>query len=486
MEKLTENEIRKRMTEWRNLKVLHRKAVEKNIKLKADNRALRKRVAELEQGQIFLLDKIGEMQLQIEELKQMVFGRKRKKKEGNDNDDDLPPEPETGKPEKRGRDSYKRPVPDEKDVTSHEYHNLGPSCPDCGTSLRDKETVVFYEEDIPLPDERTKLKRVTLHRAEQGYCPACRKRKTACPLPSAVVILGEKVRLYIVYLSILMRLSFFQIRSLLWDTYHFRISEGEIAKILHRKADGLRPEFERIKKGLRESRGVHLDETGWNRGLYLWVMASMDTEDVLYRAGKSRGKGNADDLLGKDFKGVRVTDAYAAYRNQPGLHQQCWSHPHTKLRQLAYTETVSEGIRDHCLKAYGEFSEMYEKLRGYLKEDFDPVLRADQKKGLALAMEEWGRPRAGDPKKLRSIRAQFQDYPGEWLTCMDEEGIPCDNNKAERKLRHFVIKRKISFGNKSKKGHETFEILASVLMTYWKTYKDSFFAELSALCLKGV
>jgi hypothetical protein len=321
---------------------------------------------------------------------------------------------------------------------------------------------------------------------EKGYCPACRKWHTACPLPSATVILGNRVRLYIIYLSILLRLSFSQIRFLLWDTYHFRISEGEIAKILHQKANRLRPEFERIKKRLQEGRGVHLDETGWSKGLYLWVMASVDNEEVLYLAGRTRGKGNADELLGKGFKGVRNTDAYSAYKNQSGRHQQCWSHPHTKLEQMAYAKTISRETREHCYKAYGEFSRMYEKLREYLKEEFKPVKRAEQKTELALEIQKWRKFHVKDPEKLRNVKQQFYDYPEEWLTCMDYENIPCDNNKAERKLRHFVIKRKISFGNKSKKGHETFETLASVLMTYWKTYKDSFFAELSSLCLKGV
>ena len=259
MEKLTRKEIERRMVEWRNLKVLYKKAVGKNIKLKADKKALQKRVAELEEGQIFLLDKIGEMQLQIEELKQMVFGRKRKKKDDDDEDNDFRPKKEKKEPKKRSKDSYKRPIPDEKDVTAHKYHSLNPTCPDCGTSLRDKETVIFYEEDIPLPDQKTKLKQVIKHHVEKGYCQKCGKWHRAMNHPFTDVFLGNRVKLYIVYLNILLRMTFSQIRSLLWDTYHFRISEGEIASILHRTADRLKPEFERIKKKLQEGKGGHMD-----------------------------------------------------------------------------------------------------------------------------------------------------------------------------------------------------------------------------------
>ena len=484
MQKLTQKEINRRLVELRNLRVLHRKAVERNAKLERENKSQKERIIALEENQEFLLDQVEALKLQVEELKQIVFGRKKKKKdEDEEEEDDFRPKKEKKEPKKRNKDSYKRTIPDESDVTAHEHHSLNISCPDCGISLHDRETVAFYEEDIPLPDKETKLKQVIKHHVEKGYCPNCRKWHTAYPLPSAKVVLGNKVRLYIAYLSILLRLSFSQIQSLLWDTYRFRISDGEIAKILHRTADRLKPEFERIKKRLQKEEGVHLDETAWG-DFYMWVMASADpaNEDVLYLAGKTRGKGNVDELLGNDFEGIRITDAYVVYKNHPGQHQQCWSHPHTKLEQLAYSKTLSKETRQHCYETYGEFSVIYEKLRGYLKDPFNPGKREKQKQLLFKQIRQWRKPNAKDPRKLHNVKQQFYDYPEEWLTCMAYDGIPCDNNKAERKLRHFVIKRKISFGNKSEKGHETFETLATVLMTCWKTHKDNFFPELRMLC----
>lgn len=480
MQKLTQKEINRRLVELRNLRVLHRKAVERGAKLEAENKSQKERIIALEENQGFLLDQVEALKLQVEELKQIVFGRRKKKKD--DEDDDFRPKKEKAEPEKRNKESYKRPAPNENDVTAHEYHSLNSDCPDCGTSLRDKETAVFFEEDIPLPDKETKLKQVIKHHTEKGYCPDCRKWHTARPLPSAKVILGNKVRLYIAYLSILLRLTFSQIQSLLWDTYRFRISDGEIAKILHKTADRLKPEFERIKKRLQNGRGVHLDETAWG-DFYMWVMASVDAnnEDVLYLAGKTRGKGNVDNLL-NNADIIRITDAYIVYKNHPGPHQQCWSHPHTKLEQLAYFKTLSKETGEHCRETYGEFSVIYEKLRGYIEEDFNPGKRKKQKQLLFKQIDKWKTFHEKDPKKLRNIKQQFYDYPEQWLTCMDYDGIPCDNNKAERKLRHFVIKRKISYGNKTQKGHETFETLATVLMTCWKTHKDNFFPELRALC----
>lgn len=320
MEKLTEKGIQKRIIEWRNIKVLHKKAVEQNKKLRKKINTLEEEILRKNQIIFEQLEVLENFKLRIEELECMVFGRKRKKKD-DDDENDFRPKKEKEKPKERNKDSYKRSIPNEEDVTADEYHCLDTNCPDCGTNLQDKEDVVFYEEDIPLPDKKTKLKQVIKHHAEKGYCPKCRKWHWSMDHPFTDVFLGNKVRFYITYLSILMRLTFSQIQSILRDTYHFKISEGEIAKILHQTADKLKPEFERIKKRLQEGKGTHLDETSWGKGFYMWVMASVDTEDVLYLAGKTRGKGNANELLGKDFEGVRITDAYAAYKNQSGEHQ---------------------------------------------------------------------------------------------------------------------------------------------------------------------
>ncbi|MFH1546114.1 MAG: IS66 family transposase [Patescibacteria group bacterium] len=318
------------------------------------------------------------------------------------------------------------------------------------------------------------------HHVEKGWCPQCRKWHTAISLPFKKVVIGNKVKLYICYLSILIRLSYPQIISLLRDTYGFLISNGEIANILAEMSGKFRPEFERIKQRLQKGKGVHLDETGW-RKLYLWVMASIDTEDVLYLAGRNRGNGHIDELLGEDFQGVRINDAYAAYKNKQGDCQQCLAHPHRKLRDLANSETLSLTTKRHCQTAYAEFSEIYKKVRTYITEPFDPIKRKKQKEELLHDFSVWRKFHEKDPKKLHNIRQQFCDYESEWLTCLDYEGVPCDNNKAERMLRHFVIKRKISFGTKTEKTSENFSILASVLMTYWKKFENNFFQNLVSL-----
>ncbi|HEX2242668.1 MAG TPA: hypothetical protein VHK27_05360, partial [Gammaproteobacteria bacterium] len=80
-----------------------------------------------------------------------------------------------------------------------------------------------------------------------GWCPCCRKWMSALPLPPTTVLIGENAKIYTCYLSVIMRLSFEQIHTLLTTTYRFSISDGEISNILEHEATHLRPEYEALK-----------------------------------------------------------------------------------------------------------------------------------------------------------------------------------------------------------------------------------------------
>jgi len=70
-----------------------------------------------------------------------------------------------------------------------------------------------------------------------------------------------------------------------------------------------------------------------------------------------------------------------------------------------------------------------------------------------------------DPAPLSKIKAALRKNKEKYFTFLRHPGIPVDNNKAERALRHLVIKRRISFGSKTQRGAETTSILASVILS---------------------
>ena len=480
---LTKKEIYERMIEWRNVKKLHAAAKDRIEAQQKTIKLLKERVHVLEARDQEKDTIITELKLQIEELRRMIFGRRQKKQKTDDTDDDTATK--SGPRTERTPDSYHRRVPGEEEVT-HTKRNGIDVCPDCGNPLTKLETRVFYEEDIVLPDTTTApLKTVVKHEVERGWCVGCHAWRTSLPLPTATVILGRKVKIYICYLSILIRLSFEQIRHLLETTYRIDVSNGEVAYILEKEAQALRPEYEALKDRIRVQRGAHYDETGHpvqreGEGAYAWVMAGTETDEVVFDCGRSRGKGVAALLKGESDH-VGITDDYGAYRTLFTEHQLCWAHPHRKLRELTETDTLTETAQQHCRTVFETWSALYTDLRAVLVTPFDRDVWLVRRTMLMERFDAVAAADEADPPKLARIRAALRRSRDAYFTCLLHEGIPADNNKAERALRHLVLKRRISFGSRTQKGAETFSILASVLLSLWRTRPRHFFQELMEL-----
>ena len=140
---LSENEIDQRLVRLRNLELLHLKARERIILLEKENRELRQRIKELEDGNNDQNTKIEALSFQFEQIKNKLFGKKptlnllvQKKKK-----------------KIRNTFSYQRPIP--KNVTRTKPHMIN-QCGYCHGALKKKRVKVFFEEDIPLPIEKNR------------------------------------------------------------------------------------------------------------------------------------------------------------------------------------------------------------------------------------------------------------------------------------------------------------------------------------------
>jgi transposase len=456
---LTKKEIYGRMQELRNYRKLHA-AQKVRIDLLEEQRTLLKEEnALLRKENTTLKTLLQDVQLQLEEFKAKLFGKKRRHRdETKETPDDEPPSSASRTP-----DSYKRPLPTEDEVTETKQHPLD-ACMHCGHEV-EKTEVTYFEEDIPLPQTKVVIK----HRVEKGCCASCRRWSTGAVLPAASVILGQNVKRYVTYLSVVCRQSYAQIQDLLKHTYAFDLSQGEIAKILEKEGNRLRPEYEQLKVSIRGEPSIHLDETSWHLLIgdgyrrYGWTMTGGVSGEAVFVLGKTRGKGNAEELMG-DSKAVLVSDDYGAYRNLETPHQLCCAHIHRKLRDLARSSELAEAARERATHTYHTFAAIYADLET-ARTSNDP---ATQHQSLLKRLRTFALPKQDDCAKLARIKKQVAERPERYLTCLMHSSVAADNNAAERSLRHLVLKRKISFGSFSERTAETLAILLSVLMAYRK------------------
>ena len=108
------------------------------------------------------------------------------------------------------------------------------------------------------------------------------------------------------------------------------------------------------------------------------------------------------------------------------------------------------------------------KLLPNLLRKFDTIIQKIRRENLTI-------------KKLNVLANSMEDYRNRFFACVREEGVSPDNNKAERKLRGLVLKRKNSFGTKTEKGDRILEINYSVLMSAWWQDRDNFFSNFNII-----
>jgi transposase len=471
MTKLSGTEIQERLVRLRNVERLYEEQKEQlcivrveNNTLKEENNLLKEENKKLREVIESLTDTTEHLTLRVDELNTMVFGKKKEKKQRTQQNTQT--EQQTEPQKKRTAASYRRTIPQQEDVTETQYHTLE-TCPTCAHALVNKETTQHYEEDIVLPK-----KRVIAHTVEKGYCSVCGVTHAAMSVPKTPVVIGETVRTYVSYCATILRLSYPQIQAHLADCFNFSVSLGELVAIQAKNAAKHRVHYEELKTLLRAEPVLHIDETsdrvrdGDGYKAYIWGMTGVTTPEVIFSFGRNRGKGVAEELLGTSAA-VGVTDNYGAYRNLFQAHQLCFAHLHRKLRDLAESSAITDpDVRNACKTAYEQESSIYTKVRKLTEQDtLSDRQRTYWYNTLRKKLTSLATIQTHDPKKLRVYKETLRDTIEDYLTCIRIPGVPCDNNRAERMLRHVVLKRKTSFGSITARGAETMSILMSVFMT---------------------
>lgn len=337
--RLSNAEIKKRMVELRNLR-----------KIRPLYHAVKVEIRMLKRENVELKEQLNNQALQIAELQSMVFARSQKR------DFDPPKKPKTPKQD-RPKSSYRRKIPDQKEVTQTDKFELETNVCDCSHPY-DITWHERYLEDIPLPNltPNYKSKLVIKQLIASGICSRCQKRIIAKDengkshiLSGQTVRLGDNARLLVCHL-ISSGLSYSQIRQLFHDLYQLEISSGEISRIIKDKHQKWSQAYFSLRSRIRAGPSLHIDETSWpiqslNNHGYAWVIASEHTPEVCFDLAPSRGVKVAKNLL-KDYKGVRISDNYGAYRKLAGRQQLCWVHLYRNIRDLKYNPNHELTIRD--------------------------------------------------------------------------------------------------------------------------------------------
>jgi transposase len=433
-----------------------------NLELQKENQELKNKVKRLEKENKDLKRRIEELKKKIEELIEekekflrMLFKRKRIiSKNSTKTTRSFYP---------RTKESYVRPLCQRIDEEKEAILKL---CPHCQTKLSKK--VATYQrivEDIPdFEKERVKVTKYTINRY---WCSKCQKIITAKPLEVLPKCrLGINTLLYVLYSKYRLRLTQDLIKENLNTYFNLKISEGEINNLLNKGKEIFKPKWREIIEKIRASPVINSDETGWKiNGENCWLWDFVGDKAVRYTISESRGKGIPEKVLGKDFKGAIISDFYQAY-NQFKEKQRCWIHLLRKAKELLELRKINSNQKEKIENIYQKIVTL--KKESIAKEKIEKEATLIERKLLKISQAK------SKDKKVQNLYHLIKKHLKELTLCLRNPLVPADNNRAERMLRPLVILRKISQGNKSKKGALTQEINLSVIETLKLEGKELF------------
>lgn len=293
-----------------------------------------------------------------------------------------------------------------------------------------------------------------------GCCASCHtKFKGPLPIGTPTGILGPNALALISILTGQYHLSKRDVEEIMLDCFGLPVSLGSVCNAEQVVAEALEQPVLEASEAIRHESVVGADETGHPvSGKCSWMWIALCSKLAVFFARSSRSKTVAEEILGKEFAGILVSDRYGAYK-WVGRRQFCWAHLIRDFKKHQETKGPSQRLADEILRNVKKMFILWHRHREGL---IDRIGLQQQMLPFRFIIEALLK-KGHDLTAIGSLcRALYRDREFLWMFIRHENVEPT-NNHAERTLRQCVIWRKTSFGTQSENGNRFVErILTTV------------------------
>jgi len=274
--------------------------------------------------------------------------------------------------------------------------------------------------------------------------------------------LGSELIAYALYLNIELRLPQIHVDESLNKLFGFHFPIGDTThRIKEQAAKIYHGTYEEVLTRLCSGRLLHADETKigirGNDG-FVWVFANMEEVAYVYRETRE-----GDFLLTmlKDFKGVLVSDFYAAYDSISCAQQKCILHLIRDLNDAVLDNPYDESIKGIVTAFADLFRTIVATidrwglksrfLRKHLLDVARFYKRISKMEHLSAAASK--------------LKARLDKDRGKLFTFLSHDGVPWNNNNAEHAIKALARLRRAIEGLSTPRGIEEYLILLSICQT---------------------
>jgi transposase len=333
----------------------------------------------------------------------------------------------------------------------------------CGGEIEHERTEYQYQDELPEP--RAIRRRFTVH---IGKCACCGRRhqgrhpfQTSDALGAAACMLGPRAVALATELNKELGLSPQKTAKAL-ARFGIGVTAGGVVQAVARQARALEPTYQALIEGVRSSRAVAPDETGWRiNGQKAWLWAFAGDQVTVYLIAGGRGYEHAARVLGEDFAGVLERDGWAPYRRFTNAkHQTCAAHLLRRTGELIADSVAGQARVPHAARRILKDALALRDQRDVIDADEFGLKVTDlnERTDELLAM----RPTHAPNRRLLQHLTTEREHMFTFLT---EPAVQATNWRAEQALRPAIVNRKSWGGNRTPKGARTQQITMSVIRT---------------------
>ena len=352
-------------------------------------------------------------------------------------------------------------LPPEK--VNHTVEVVPQTCDCCGERLHGCDAEPYRHQVVELPPISPDVTEYRLHALGCRHCGQMTRAKLPSDVPHGTF--GPRLASLVAICTAKYHLSKRGVRELLADVLGIELSLGSVANVEQQVSTALAAPVAEAREHVRQSAAVNADETSWRedkRKAWLWVAAtSMVTVFVV---ATSRGAVVAKDLLGEAFRGVLMTDRWAAYNWVDVARRQiCWAHLKRDFQSWADGGGAGAKLGHAMLDEVQLMFRLWHRVRdGTLdRAVFVRKMRPVQLEVATLLSQASECP----TRRVRGMAKEMLKLEWAFWTFVDTPGIEPTNNFGERQLRHAVLWRKGCFGTDSAAGSRFVERTLTVITT---------------------
>jgi len=276
----------------------------------------------------------------------------------------------------------------------------------------------------------------------KGYCPICHRDYSPPTIRRfGGHIFGHRFHAWAAYQRVVLRLPYRAISQGIENLFSERISPGGIVRFMRDVTRRYSHTQTLLLRRILASPFIHTDETKISiEGTqhYVWVLT--DGTHVVFQLTETRETTLLRKTL-RSYEGVLISDFYPGYDSFPCRQQKCLSH-------------LIGDLNDDLWK--NPFNPQYESFVASVRDMLVPIFEDVERYGLKAwflrkhmrAVERFYKQTIDGTQHtceiVQKYQKRFARYRESLFLFLIKDGIPWNNNMAERGLRHFAVQRKIS------------------------------------------